>query len=461
MIAFQNRAASNAQAVRDLADAMSAANDEAEGMVSWLNQIAADADFMARVLGDAGVTTQEVADAALAGGDAWSEMREKLLAANDASGEAAIVQDLVRNAIDQLPQTAQEAADKVDLLGRVQSDTADSADGLAGSTENLGGELVTIERNASSARSAFDDLDDAVSRLNDAFDDIIGRSMDLDEAQQRLYENAQALTEAIDENGATLDINTEAGRKNRDQIRENVTAILDNAAALVRSGKSNQEAAIAVELQRQALVDQMIQAGFTREQVEDYLTTLGLTPENVTTAIETANVEASKARVDEMIAKLGEIPETEATEIQALIDAGLYAEAERQLNALARSRSVFFNPSTGRTFNGPAATGTGIATAEGGYFTGRQTRQVADAGAEAVLPLTKPSRLAKLLDDERISDPIVDALGGSQGGASSGVGGVGFGPGTSVTLVVDGNPFRAMIVAHEREQVAELMAGAR
>jgi hypothetical protein len=92
----------------------------------------------------------------------------------------------------------------------------------------------------------------------------------------------------------------------------------------------------------------------------------------------------------------------------------------------------------------------------GGLITRPTFAQMGEGGLpEAVLPLTKPSRLAELLGDPRIGGPVAAAMGAggsAQGGAPMS------GP---ITLIIEGRPFRAIIADHERAQVAELRAGAR
>jgi hypothetical protein len=114
------------------------------------------------------------------------------------------------------------------------------------------------------------------------------------------------------------------------------------------------------------------------------------------------------------IGKLAEIPGAVPTQVQALIDEGKYAEAEARLERLARGRTANVSPSGGG--------GNVFRSAAGRYVGSFMVSSLGEEGPEAVLPLTKPSRLAELLGDERIGGPVREALGAGGGGSGSGRG---------------------------------------
>lgn len=325
-------------------------------------------------------------------------------------------------------RSSEDAIEVYQEYGRLLAENADQLDETTGATEGLTGglegltdaaedtadEVRAVDSSALDAADAFDELDAAAQALTDAFDDLIGRNVDLDAAYSDVFEGANEVTEAFKENGATIDVNTEAGRANREAVRDQVSALLELGGQLVATGTSNEDAAAQVLELRDSLVEQMIQAGLTREAAEDYIDQLGLTPENVTTSIETAGVEQAKARIQEQITKLGEIPDEVATEIEALLDEGKYAEAERRLQNLARTRNMTIVATPSGAFD----YGNGVIRYARGGYVGRSTlANIGEAGPEVVLPLTRPSRIQELMGDPRVSRPIAEALGGTGGGS--------------------------------------------
>jgi hypothetical protein len=433
-VIFSGQTSAAAKAVDDMADSMKNATSAAEGLAAYLAGLADEHDSFARVLDAAGVTVDDVANAALAGGVAWDDMRAKLVTATAAIKVGGLEQAALNGAIAELPARAAEARTEAERYQRVIGTTADSTGDLADRTSDATVALEDVALEAIKTWSAFDELDAAAGRLKAAFDDLIGRNVDADEALDRVKQSAQDLNDSLFENSATLDANTDAGRRNRDALREQVTAIVDAGVAMVNTGASNEEAAAKVLEMRDALVAQLTQAGFTQEQVESYLDTLGLTPENVTTSIETAGVDAQRERINGWIEKLGEIPASQATAIQALIDDGKLDEAERKLANLARDREAILFVQTQLAAGNVLP---GFGNARGGYYDRfvPHTSLVEDGDPEAVLPLRKPSRLAELLADERIRRPVVAALAGGASGGGGGAGGSSAGGGTTSVQV--------------------------
>jgi len=374
------------------------------------------------------------------------------------NGTLAPLNDGLDNAKSQMTTSAQVAAE----LGTATDGVGTAAAGATPPVQDLGAGLLEAATNADLTRAAedraaaatkaneaatdalksslddtstsFSDAADAASALKAALDQVFGGSQSMEEANRNLQAEVDATTQSLKDNGKTLDIGTEKGRANREQIEKQANAVVDYGVALVGSGKSNEEATAAINFGIQALKDQLTAAGLTKEQVDEYINTLGLTPENVTTAIELADDEAAKAKLGDLLTQLGTISEGAAAEIQALIDQGKYDEAQAKIEAIAKARSITLNlePGSGLklTFGpgqtplvrfGYAAAGAFVPRSPGG------TPWVLGEGGsdEAVLPLGNRSRLAALLSDPRIGGPVSAAMGGSAGsGAQGGAGGL-------------------------------------
>lgn len=212
-------------------------------------------------------------------------------------------------------------------------DAAAAADVAAGSVEDLGDETETTF-------GRMQILVDTTDELRKAFDKIIGPSMNLESAQRAVADAAQATTDALLENGATLDINTEAGRANREAIQSQAEAALAQADAMIRNGATTAEATTFANNYRDSLVGQLEMLGLTKAEIDGYLTSLGLTPENVTTSLELANQETTKEQLGEILKQMGDIDKGVAAEIQALIDNGQFDEATRKINNLPGKHTV-------------------------------------------------------------------------------------------------------------------------
>lgn len=152
-----------------------------------------------------------------------------------------------------------------------------------------------VETNAGlthEAAAAAEDWDQALQNLKTAFDDLIGVHISTSEAVIATEEGYAALTQSILENGATLDVNTDAGRSNLSAVNDQVRAVLDLASAMVEETGDVNAASAVLSTHRTRLVDVMVQSGMTREAAERYIAQLGLVPENIYTAV---NIDTTKA----------------------------------------------------------------------------------------------------------------------------------------------------------------------
>lgn len=239
---------------------------------------------------------------------------------------------------EKLRKAEQERANTQELVNELTGTAAGATDELTTATkavttatEDAGVAAKDLATQVGGIDLMFSQAAETVGVFQRALELVMGAELSMEEANRAVRDELEALTASFAENGATLDINTEAGRKNREQAQAAVESILDVAEAMVGQGKSAKEAGEAVDGMREMLLAQMETLGLSREEAEDYIKTLGLTPENVDTAIRLTKKEKAKADIE---AILKEIPGTVPTEIQALIDEGKYGEALRRLRDL-------------------------------------------------------------------------------------------------------------------------------
>lgn len=215
------------------------------------------------------------------------------------------------------------------------------------------GRFDAMNRSAEDSRDIFGEVEDAaanletaIGSLSDIFDEFTRVGMNAEQANLRLEEGWDRLAETleestkvyndagevVDEVSATLDINTEAGRANRQ-------AILDQAGAIIDATEANFEKIAAEEGVGDALVttaglyedqveklrDVMRQADLTEDEIDEYIQTLGLTPEEIVTTI-LADDQASGVLAD-VAAIIGRIPRFTTTTVRATFDPSDYNRA--------------------------------------------------------------------------------------------------------------------------------------
>lgn len=212
-------------------------------------------------------------------------------------------------------------------------DAAAAAEEAAGSTGGLADEVAD-------AATFMLHMVDATADLRKALDSILGPSMNLEEADRRYRDSIEATTASVVENGKTLDINTDAGRKNREAVQAEAQALLGQADAMVRSGSSTKEATDFVTGHIDQLRGQLEMLGLNEDEVDAYITQLGLTPENVSTSMELANNDVVKTQLEGVLKQMDGVDKGVIAEIQADIDNGQFEEATRKINELPNTHDV-------------------------------------------------------------------------------------------------------------------------
>jgi TP901 family phage tail tape measure protein len=190
---------------------------------------------------------------------------------------------------------------------------------------------------------------DRLDAFKQSLDALIGTMLGAFDAETAYAQSITDLTTALTDNGVTLDAWTESGRANRDALSGAVQAAVDYASEVATSTGSLRQGADALGLYRQQLIDTMVQQGFSRGEAEEYIATLGLTPENLETVIELAGQgEATEAlgQVFDAITALDlEVanPRVELDDLPFMHDAAAVGEFLVQVGMAAPEARVLLN----------------------------------------------------------------------------------------------------------------------
>jgi len=164
---------------------------------------------------------------------------------------------------------------------------------------------------------------DAASAMTEAFDLLINPMLDQqatwDELQQAISDTNTQIFNAVagnDEFTKSLTDNSEGALKNREVIRDQISAILDFAAAQVTAGEDTGFVATQVSMLRQQLIDQLTQFGLTTAEAEAYVNALGLTPESIETTIATPGMEEGLTDTDAFIENVDKMKGVVQTEFE-------------------------------------------------------------------------------------------------------------------------------------------------
>lgn len=149
----------------------------------------------------------------------------------------------------------------------------DATDDLAGGMADLGGEVGdTVDQ--------FDDL-------LDRFADIVGTALDVEKALSDFEQAVDDLADVTEKDGVTsLDLSTEAGRRNRDAFRDLIDATFDRVDALRESGAADAVLRRTLQEGERAFREQGEAAGFTKDQIDLLLREYEFFPDVIVTELQ-------------------------------------------------------------------------------------------------------------------------------------------------------------------------------
>jgi TP901 family phage tail tape measure protein len=276
----------------------------AQGSVGKLvRETTADVELFGRAIASSGDEIESLSDQARTGrlenfeedlrkgADAGSELATELLRLKD-SGELSTTELMsLAKALDESSDALDEGTTQAEL-NKGMKEALTGADQTAAAAE---GELAgQVGMTADAFADAEKEMRDAVSALKDWYDQVTAQ-LSADIAYQ---ESLDSITESVKDNKTNLDINTEAGRANVNAFIDAKNAIIDYGIEMINGGASIDSATFATMNLVGGLRDTMLQAGYTEAEVADYLTRLGLTPEQIHTQFNTPGLIEARGAVE-------------------------------------------------------------------------------------------------------------------------------------------------------------------
>ncbi|MER7280421.1 hypothetical protein ABT369_38890 [Dactylosporangium sp. NPDC000244] len=263
-----------------------------------------------------GITASEV----VAGLNGEAEARQKVVDAIDDSIGALAVKaayesgDARKADLDQLHRleamkgafldSSANAAEAARLTGQLASEQQranDVFDTASPTVRTLAGAYRSLADEASTAA-------DKSNALKQASDALFGAARDQDQAAADQAKAIRNTNKALDdqkllnEDGARkLDLNTEAGARVRDSLREQLIAIDNAYRANVANGMSVAEATKKHDEEVAALKKNADQHNLNKDAVQHLIDTYGKVPPSATTDVNVTGLDATKAQLNELL----------------------------------------------------------------------------------------------------------------------------------------------------------------
>ena len=207
----------------------------------------------------------------------------------------------------------------------------------------------------------------ALEKTTDTTKDLLSKQIDFEESLDRI-------AKSLEENGKTLDINTEKGRENARSLLEGFKDAEEAAVAMVRTGKMTADEAVAnYDAQIARIRTLATNAGITEKQFEDLFGEI----------IEVARtrISAQEMGIDSLSGSLGTADDV----------------AKELLATLLSIRNI------SKAVGGGALAGALAGFSDGGIQYLPTVANIAEDGPEAIIPLTKPARAAQILQESGLS----------------------------------------------------------
>lgn len=285
-----------------------------DSWMKWGDQAETYVGLVKAAMEDLDKVDTQAAFKALAGDvEAAAKAQDALAAANEASSAALedhillvdeygnVHLDAEGQAIDESIRKREELSEKIEEASGVQADASSEVEFY---TEVMGASAEATQ----SAADAAEEARAAVEELANAQAEAADANMSADAAALDYTETLKQLTEDIAGNGQAWDINTEAGRANRQSLLDLADSSNSVVESLVNQGGTTADVTARAQELRQAFIDQAVAAGLGGDAAAALADSYGLIPGNVDTLVQAHGTEEAKAAVDS-------IPEAKDTDV--------------------------------------------------------------------------------------------------------------------------------------------------
>lgn len=207
-----------------------------------------------------------------------SEAPDHLRDEADALAAAAAAADILKAQMGDLNGTFDEATAAAEREIEARNASGEATASATTETQIYAENLGIATEYVDEATSASQEFDAALRALRDT---MFGSK----DAQAALTLEVQRATEAFDENGNSVDVNSEAGALNHQTIMGLITANHELIAAEAESGATAEELAATTDELRADFVELMRQAGFSEAAIEEYADAFDNIPASKTTTL--------------------------------------------------------------------------------------------------------------------------------------------------------------------------------
>jgi TP901 family phage tail tape measure protein len=238
-----------------------------------------------------------------------------------------------KEAFENLKTVLPDYVEEMYALANANGVTIDDTNELALLTGGLSDQFSATSDSANGTSTAIDSVTDAAEDAADAMDEYIqgledaaGIGISLSEAQIGWQQAIADATAALQENGQTLDITTEAGRNNQSALNDMASSAWDLVTSLYEVDGASADLEGTMQTARNAFIQTAIQMGMTQAEAGELADKYGLIPGNVRTNV-IANTWQASSAIDQVAGQLSSLPTRKTITVDVLQYYSTYGES--------------------------------------------------------------------------------------------------------------------------------------
>lgn len=223
-------------------------------------------------------------------------------------GDVAQVAPVLRMITDEMQRQGIDTSRISEILPQYAAAMEATGGSAAGAAGQIADNRSEIQKHADAARGATTDIEDYI----DALLSITNPALAAVKAEIDWRDALAAAGEAAGKNAKTLDLNSDAGRRNNDAMLAAAQAAFGMAEAMSATGAPVAAINAHLNASREALISQATQFGLSRAAAESYVDGLINWPAVVSTMVE-AETESAQANLDQVQSGLDQVDGSTAT----------------------------------------------------------------------------------------------------------------------------------------------------
>ena len=253
---------------------------------------------------------------------------------------------------DKATAAANNKKNALDEVNKATGDATASTDALADSTSKASSASDILADSFGATADAVNEQGAALSEVIDALNTYYGFALSVSDADISLHDSFDKATQSIQQNGASLDLNTEQGRANQSALNDVAEAAMKAAEAHAKNGEGMEsigpmlddarnrfiEYAQAMGLSADEAAQLADKYGLNREALQQLIDTTNSTPESKNIDVTTTGIDTAQEMLDQVGLTVQTLPNGEVK---------ISGDNTEALNAISQVAGTPIDPKTG------------------------------------------------------------------------------------------------------------------